>query len=196
MADTVAIVSIVSGATVAIGSVLINAALENQRIKQRVADARRQELGDLLDGSVQHFWAAYKTLFAIRVGPEPGEVGWSPDKMREFGEELDRHLDVVVADSLRVGLRTPRGADIARVHGAADRVIREYEAEYREYLEYNLVDDLIDDKTPPTPPDEELFGEMRKLRQAIRDYVGVVEPHERRHRRWPVLWFGRFSRPR
>ena len=186
MADTVAIVGIVSGTAVAIGGQW----LERQRIKQQIADARLQGLGELLDGSVQHFWAAYNTLFAIRHGPEPGDPDWSPDAMREFGQELDKHVDLVVSDSLRVGIRTPRGADIAKVHGDADRIIRNYEADYRQYLEY----DLIEEKKPPRPPDEDLFDEMRALRQAIRAYVGVVEAQGRLRRRWPMSWFDSLRR--
>jgi hypothetical protein len=186
MADTVAIISIVSGATVALGGHFINARLENQRIKQQVADARLQELGELLDGSVQHFWAAYRTLFTIREGPEPGDAGWSPDKMRELGYDLEEHVTQVVADALRVGIRTPRNAEITTAHGDANRIIRVYEAKYREYLDY----DLVDEKPPPPPPDEALFDAMGDFRQSIRKYVGVVEPQGLQRRRWPASWPG------
>jgi hypothetical protein len=181
MADLVALVSIVSGATVAIGGHFINAGLERQRIKLQVADARLQELGELLDGSVQHFWAAYRTLFAIREAPQPGDPEWSPERMRERGVELDEHVRQVVADALRIGIRTPADAEITMAHDDANRIIRVYEAEYREYLDH----DLADEKSPPRPPDRELFDAMGVFRRSIRRYVGVVEPQNRRgYPRW------------
>jgi hypothetical protein len=114
VADSVAIVSTVSGCDRGNrGVTSSNAGLERERIKQQVADARLQELDELLDGSVQHFWAAYRTLFTIREAPQPGDPEWSPERMRELGVELDQHVTQVVADALRVGIRTPADAEIS-----------------------------------------------------------------------------------
>jgi hypothetical protein len=96
---------------------------------------------------VQHFWAAYRTLFTIREAPQPGDPEWSPERMRELGVELDQHVTQVVADALRVGIRTPADAEITTAHGNANRIIRVYEAKSREYLDY----DLVDEQTAPAP---------------------------------------------
>jgi hypothetical protein len=172
MANVIAIVGIGAGALVAIVVQVMSARTEEARIRQQSADARVQELRDLLDGSVQQFWAAYRTLFAIRQALEPSYPEWSPELTREFGERLARHVDLVAGYGLRVGIRTPEGADVARAHTVADKIIRDYAAEYRAYVEYSLGDE----QGPPPPPDEEFFKGLRELRQAIRDHVGVVEP--------------------
>ena len=172
MADPVAIVSVVSGAAVAIGVPFINSRLERSRLEQQSRDARLGELRVLLDGAVQHLYDAWTTLFEIEQEaqqklprPEP-----SNDFLRRSGRRLTEQTDLVVQDGLRVRLRTPPGAAIAAVHQAAQDSIAGYERDYRRFLE----SERFEEETPPLPPPVDLSQATGSFIDEVRRFAGVV----------------------
>jgi type II secretory pathway pseudopilin PulG len=108
--ELLALVSIVSGAAVAVTVPFINARLERSRLEKQGRDARVEELRALLDGAVQHLRKTWTILYEVseegqRDLPRPQ---WSDGRLRQLGDELTTELDSVVEDGLRIKLRTPR----------------------------------------------------------------------------------------
>jgi hypothetical protein len=174
VADPVAIVSVVSGATVAITVPFINGLLERKRVQQQSRDARFDELRVLLDGAVQDLYRALAILFDIeeeRLKELPGP-DWSPKRLRQLGDRLTKVADEIVQDGLRVSLRTPAGASISAAHKEAEKVFLEYEGEYRTYLRGGL----IDQERPPEAPIHSVGRTTTVFIDAIRDFAGVVTP--------------------
>ena len=62
MADPVAIISVVSGAVVAISVPLITSGLERRRLHEQVGEARLDELGSVLDEAAVALDRAFRTL--------------------------------------------------------------------------------------------------------------------------------------
>jgi hypothetical protein len=65
VADPVAIIGILSGASVALGVPFINSRLERRRMEHQSRDARLSELRELLDDAVIHLFAGYNVLYLI-----------------------------------------------------------------------------------------------------------------------------------
>jgi AcrR family transcriptional regulator len=174
VADPVAIVSVVSGAAVAIGVPFINGQLERRRVEQKSRDARLEELRGLLDAAVQHLYKAWATMFDIEQEGQKELPGpdWDPKRLRQLGETLTAEVDEIVQDGLRVSLRTPSEARISAAHTEAQRIFLRYEAECRTYLQSGL----IDQEKPPRAPTGEAAGATAAFVDEIRNFAGVVGP--------------------
>jgi hypothetical protein len=172
MADPVAIVSIVSGAAVAIGVPFINARLERSRLEQQSRDARLGELRDLLDGAAQHLYRVWTIFYEIEqeVDRELPRPEWSDNRLRGSGTDVTEQTDVVVEDGIRIALRTEPGAAIVRAHGEAQRHVVTYELEYRRFLESERFH-----REKPPPPPSELLPAMSNFMKEVRRFAGVVE---------------------
>lgn len=167
MADTVAIVSIVSGAAVAIFVPFINATLERRRLDQQARESRLDELRAVLDRATRHVNTAWTTLYDMEqaVGTEP-----PVDRLLGFGTKLRKEVDVVVEDGLAIKLRTPDGSSIARAHEDLLNVLSLYEVDYRRFVEEGGLDN---DEIPPRPPTGEASEAMTSFIKEVRAFVGV-----------------------
>lgn len=172
MADPVAIVGILSGASVAIGVPFINARLEQRRLEQQSLDARLTELRDLLDGAVQHLFKSYYILFEIGQERRKPASDREHGRLRQLGDTLDEQSELLGRYGLRVRLRTPAGTEVAERQDQANRIVLDYAYEYRRYLDSNGMEQT----GPPIPPTEEAFRAIQALIREIRAYAGVVTP--------------------
>lgn len=174
MADPVAIVSVISGATVAIGVPFINARLERRRLQHQSRTARLDELRALLDTTLQHLFRGYWILYAIgeERKKQPSSDEWSEERLRELGKELAEETEILAQHGLRVKLRTPAAVALGQTQDRANRIFLQYNAQYRRYL----ASDLVDQEKPPAPPTDEAWGAVREMIEDIREYVGVVPP--------------------
>ncbi len=172
MADPVAIVSVVSGAAVAIGVPFINARLERSRLEQQSRDARLEELRVLLDGAVQHLYDTWTVLFELEqeAQRELPRRKRSNEFLHRSGGRLSEQTDVVIQDGLRIALRTPPEAGIGAVHRAAQDSIASFERDYRLFLE----SERFERETPPLPPTVELSQATGRFIDEVRVFVGVV----------------------
>jgi hypothetical protein len=174
MTELLAIVSIVSGAAVAITVPFINARLERSRLERQSRDARVEELRALLDGAVQHLWKTWTILYEVseegqRELPRPQ---WSDRRLRQLGDELTTELDAVVEDGLRIKLRTPPDSPMNAAHEKALEFVLRSELDHRKFLE----NESMDQERPPQPPTTEFSEAIGRFMGEIRAFVGVVDP--------------------
>jgi hypothetical protein len=172
MADPVAIVSVVSGAAVALGVPFINARLERTRLEHQSRHTRLEELRVLLDDAVQHLYDAWTILYEIGQESERGlpRPEWSDEYLRGRGKDLTEQTDVLVHDGLRIALRTHSGAPIVAVHDQAQQYVIEYELYFRRFLE----SELFDQEKPPEPPITDLSAATSRFMDEVRQFVGAV----------------------
>lgn len=163
--EAIAIVSILSGAAVAIVVPFINARLERSRIEEQSRRVRLEELRGLLDQSVQHLYDAWGLLFDIEQ--EAQKAIRSTTALRKLDATLTKQADVIVQDGLRINIRTPPDASIVTAHREAQDLFARYEAEYRRSPEVKL---------PPPPPTTAMSQAIAGFMEEIHAFVGVVPP--------------------
>src|SRR6266511_6410602 len=97
LADPVAIISIVSGATVAVTVPFISATLERRRLRWQTEMARMDELRTLLDTASVHMYEAWTVLYEIEqeFGPESAARVVSETRARALAESLTAKFDEV-----------------------------------------------------------------------------------------------------
>jgi hypothetical protein len=172
--ELLALVSIVSGAAVAITVPFVNARLERSRLEKQSRDARVEELRALLDGAVQRLWKTWTILYDVdqegqRELPRPQ---WSDTRLRQLGADLTTELDSVVQDGLRIKLRTPPDSPVNQAHEKALDFVLRCELDHRKFLE----SELMDHERPPQPPITEFSEAIGRFMGEIRAFVGIVEP--------------------
>lgn len=173
VAEAIALVSVVSGAAVAILVPFIGARLERSRLVQQSRDVRLDELRGLLDDAVQNLYLAGTILYEIleetdRELPRPD---WSDKRLLRLGQQLTEQTDVVNQNALRIKLRTPKGAAISAVHQDAVDAIALYEVHFRQFIE----SELREQEKPPPAPLEEVGTAAEELVAEVRTFAGVVE---------------------
>ena len=171
---TLALVSVIATAAVAIAVPFINAQLEEKRMTLRRREARLDEVRQLLDGALQHLVSADSILVDIQRESlkEPSASEWSPTRLRQLGEQLTVVTEQCAEDGNRLGVRIPAGSQVANALGEATMILRRYEADYHAYLGQ----EPIDQEKPPPPPEEDLWTSVRAFREEIRKFAGVVAP--------------------
>jgi len=175
VADWVAISSVVSSASVAIAVPFITARNERKRYEQQSLDARRDELRQLFDSSIQHLFKGYDVLYSIgRESVEHRAGRSSMDRLRALGRQLQNETWLIAQHGLRVGLRVPAGASLAQKQTEVNRIFLHYAFEYDNYLKANPADASA---LPPSPH-KEAFAGIRDFREEIRAFLGVVPPLE------------------
>jgi hypothetical protein len=167
MTELLALVSIVSGAAVAIVVPFLNSRLERDRLAAQGQAARLEELRALLDDAVQHLWTTWTVFF--EVAEEGRRPSPSPQRLRELAAQLAKQVDVVVADSLRVRVRMPQGAGVVEAHERAQAIVLEHELALRQHLDT----EEAGTERPPAPIGQ-LSDAMGELMDEIRAFVGVV----------------------
>jgi hypothetical protein len=178
VAEAIAIVSIVSGAAVAVLVPFVNARLERARLTQQSRDARVDELRGLLDEALQHLYVLGTILYEIneerpRELPRPE---WSEKRLQALGQRLTDQTDIVMKDGLRISLRTPQGAAIYAAHREAVDAMLQYEFQYRHFLE----SELRDQEEPPAAPVHEVSVALEKVVTEVRAFAGVVDEARKR----------------
>jgi hypothetical protein len=173
VAETIALVSIVSGAAVAILVPFVNARLEGARLIQQRRDVRMDELRGMLDEALQHLYVAFTILYEIdeESRREPPRPDWSETRLEKLGQRLTEQADVVMHDSLRISLRTPPSAAIYDAHREALNPILHYELDYRHFVE----SERRAQEPPPGSPQQEVNAAMGKLLEEVRAFAGVVD---------------------
>jgi hypothetical protein len=137
LADPVAIVSIVSGATVAIAVPFIGATLERRRLRWQTEMARMDELRTLLDTASVHMYEAWTVLYEIEqeFGQESGGRVVPEERSRALAESLTAKFDEVMRDELRIQVRLPDGALVTEKHRAMRSLLQTAEYNFRHYVE-------------------------------------------------------------
>jgi hypothetical protein len=178
VAEVIAIVSIVSGAAVAITVPFINARLERSRRELQGREARFEELRVLLDDAVQHLYTAWTILYEIEQEAQQGlpRPQSAYKHLVQHGTDLTSQVDVLIQDGLRLTLRTPPGSALKSAHAEAQQACTQYELEYRQFLG----SELVDQERPPRPPSIELSNAIALFMDEIRDFVGVALPADQR----------------
>jgi hypothetical protein len=173
VAEAIALVSIVSGAAVAVLVPFVNARLERSRLTQQSRVIRVDELRGLLDEALQHLYVLGTILYEVneerpRELPRPD---WSEKRLGQLGQRLTAQTDVVMQDGLRISLRTPQGAAIYAAHQEAVDAMLRYELQYRHFIE----SELRDQEKPPEAPLHEVSVAVEKLVTEVRAFAGVVD---------------------
>jgi hypothetical protein len=173
VAEAIALVSIVSGAAVAVLVPFVNARLERARLTQQSRDARVDELRGLLDDALQHLYVSGTILYEINEERPRGlpRPDWSDKRLGQLGQRLTEQTDVVQQDGLRISLRTPPSAAIYAAHREALDAMLRYEVQYRHFAESGL----RDQEKPPEAPLHEVSVAAEKLVTEVRAFAGVVD---------------------
>ena len=171
----VAIASVVSSASVAIAVPFITARNERKRYELQSLDARRDELRDLLDSSIQHLFKGYDILYAIaREHTEQRAGRSSVERLQALGQQLQDETWLIAQHGLRVGLRVPADARLAAKQTEVNQIFLQYAFEYDNYLK----EDPSSTSTFPPSPHKKAFAGIQELRAEIRAFLGIVPPLE------------------
>jgi hypothetical protein len=171
VAEAIAIVSIVSGAAVAVLVPFINARLERSRLVHQSQDARLEELRGILDAALQQLYVAATIFYEIQEqqnetpGPEWSE-SWISRRVSQLTEQVDR----VNEQALRIQLRTPEGAAIAAAFAEAVHHVLAYEVTLRHAFERGA----RQPEQLPRPPFNEMGAALGKFLEEVRKFAGVV----------------------
>jgi hypothetical protein len=171
--EAIAIVSILSGAAVAIIVPFIGARLERTRMAAQSREARTAEFRGLLDSAAQHLYEAWTLLYeaqqeAGRPLPRPD---WANERLREISRRLADSVDQLNQDSIRIGLRTSAASPLAAAHHPAAGLVGGYEYDLRRFVE----SEEFERATPPIPRDGELLQTLNAFTEAVRAFAGVID---------------------
>jgi hypothetical protein len=175
VADPVAIISVVSGAAVAITVPLITSAVERRRLREQVGGARLDELRSVFDEAAVALDRALRALPTWEVVAQT-----EPDDVAAYAESR-KAVEVVGTQAERIAVRLGESsAAFAGYDRARQRLI---------HLHHLVIADTamrkLPDRVDPTPvPDPEAdidFTEgRRQFRQAASDIVGPDLPSRAR----------------
>lgn len=172
LTEAIAIVSILSGAAVAIVVPFISARLERSRMKQQSREARTAELHALLDGAAQHLYEAWTILYEVEQVPrELPRPEWSDQQLRKLSDRLTEHVDTLSLDSIRISVRTSKRSPVTAAFYRARGPIDGYELEFRRFRESERRE--LD--KPPAPPTGEVQAKLGEFMEEIRAFAGVVD---------------------
>jgi hypothetical protein len=181
LADPVAIVSVVSGATVAVTVPFISATLERRRLRWQTEMARMDELRALLDTASVHMYEAWTVLYEIEqeFGPEAAGHVVSTTRARALAESLTAKFDEVMRDELRLQVRLPERASVTEKHGEMRHLLQTAEYNYRHYVENG---GLNKDRPPDLPSTSLGAAAIGAFMNEVRRVIGAT-PEARRGRR-------------
>jgi hypothetical protein len=182
LADAVAIISIVSGATVAVTVPFISATLERRRLRWQTEMARMDELRTLLDTATVHMYEAWTVLYEIEQEFGPESVGHvvSPTRARALAETLTAKFDEVMRDELRLQVRVPDRASVTEKHGAMRHLLQTAEYNYRHYVEGG---GLNTDEPPDLPSTSLGSAAIADFMKEVRGVIGATSEARRRQQR-------------
>jgi hypothetical protein len=161
VADTVAIVSVASSATVAVAVPFIGAQLERRRLNYQVTQERFGELRTQLDQSAEHMIDGVGVLATI--------AGWRPDAPRDEMpvDRLGELAIVIFQDNTRLGLRLGYDHGIVMTHSDAMQIFLEAEAKWR-----------TEQVTPSVKDHQSLLRETAEFLTEARRIVAVPRGHD------------------
>jgi hypothetical protein len=177
LADPVAIVSIVSGATVAIAVPFISATLERRRLRWQSETERLNELRRLLDTASVHMYGAWTVVYEIEqeMQTDIASARWSRERHQEQAAALTARFDDVMRDQLRVALRLPKGSAVTAKHQAMVNLLMKAEYEYRRYVEHGQ----LEERPSSLPSSAEGSQALGEFMDEVRTVVGATS--EARH---------------
>jgi hypothetical protein len=143
VADPVAIISVVSGATVAVAVPLINARLEQNRLREQRTQERFAELRTVLDGAAERLIEGHTVWSRMMAVAHKGASG----ELADLGERFTEVAVEVFRDDTRLFLRLGESHEAVAAH--QDAQLRLHEAEGRWRTE----------QTPPGMKENTEFGE-------------------------------------
>jgi hypothetical protein len=159
VADPVAIISVVSGATVAMVVPFISARLEQHRLQQQRLQERFAELRTLIDGAAERLiegQTVWSRMMAIAHADAPGELANLGTRFTELAVDVFR-------DHTRLSLRLGNDHELVAAHREAQSRLHEAEARWRTQ------------RTPPGPVANADFGEAtRRFLRAAHEIVAVL----------------------
>jgi hypothetical protein len=166
VADWVAIASIVSGATVAVGVPFISSRLERRRLSWEGHQRRLDELRSLLDTAALRFTDALNLFYEINMQiNNPPEGDFHP-RLTKLATENTEKADEIMRDGVRINLRVGSDAPVAKAHGRAMTIHTVYEAD--------LVSSLRQPEgRPPLAPWSEFSEDFRLFMEEARRIVGL-----------------------
>jgi hypothetical protein len=170
VADAVAIVSIVSGATVAIAVPFINAVLERQRLQWQGNQSRLDELRTVVDATLGEMVRANELLYDL-ASPGYSRAPDAPPK-RELALELTQRYESVKTLGTRIGLRVGSEDPIARAHGKVLSILANAEV---------IVVGAVSSKDEETPSElwkshSALGMSIHEFQEVVRDLLGPIRP--------------------
>jgi hypothetical protein len=169
--EAIAIVSIVSGAAVAVLVPFINSRLEHSRLVQQTQAARLDELRGILDTALQQLYSAATIFYEVQEQqtqtPRPKlSARWISQRVSQLTEQVDR----VNEQGLRIQLRTPEGAAIAATFRDAAKHVLGYEVELRHAFERGV----RQPEQLPRAPFYEMGVAIGTFLEEVRKFAGVV----------------------
>jgi hypothetical protein len=178
VAEAIAIVSIVSGAAVAVLVPFISARLERSRLVQQSQDARLEELRGILDAALQQLYVAATIFYEIQEWQMQKIREWQKQPLKPDWEEriskhvsqLSEQVDKVNEQGLRIQLRTPQDAAIATAFSEAANHVLRYEVAFRHFFES---ESRQPEQVPP-PPFNEMTVALARFLEEVRKFAGVV----------------------
>jgi uncharacterized protein YycO len=117
LADTVAIVSVISGATVAITVPFINSVLERQRLRWQGNQARLDELRSIVDSTIGEMARAHDLLYDIAV------EGDKQGRLAERSAALTACYLATKTYGTQLGLRLGTDDDVTVSHTAVEGIL-------------------------------------------------------------------------
>jgi hypothetical protein len=127
VADAVAIVSVVSGATVAITVPLISSVLERQRLRWQDNQARLDELRGIVDTTLGQMARVADLIFDVQQETST-PTAKMPVRLAEISAGLTEAYAAIKAHGLQIGLRLGPKDDIAAAHNAIELIVADVEA--------------------------------------------------------------------
>lgn len=169
MADPVAIVSIVSGATVAITVPFISAALERARLARQSAQERLEELRALLDACVLRFSETMALLADFEQGLGHGRLDAGQRRFQELRDAFTAKNDEVFRHGLLLSMRVGSSHPLAQAHKETVQVSMAYQAGLAAV-------EAHPDAAPPAPPYLEFSNAMFRFMDTIAPVIGPTLP--------------------
>ena len=171
MANTVAIVSVVSGATVAITVPFINAVLERQRLRWQGNQARLDELRGLVDAAVGDMVRAHDLIWDIATAVDAQADDETPDpRLGELSAELTKTYVAVKTLATRIGLRLGSEDEVAAAANDVEMTLAMADADVAQPLQRG---ERID--TGPLWSQRDSLGKgIGIFQDRVRDLIGPV----------------------
>jgi hypothetical protein len=161
LADTVAIVSVISGATVAITVPFINSVLERQRLHWQGNQARLDELRSIVDSTIGEMARAHDVLYDIAV------EGDKQGRLAERSATLTACYAAVKTYGTRLGLRLGTDDDVTASHTTVEGILANAEV-------------VVGHDPDDVPEIRNQLGEAIAVFQtAVRDLIGPIRERRR-----------------
>jgi hypothetical protein len=171
VADAVAIVSVVSGATVAIVVPFVNSMLERQRLRWQGNQARLDELRSIVDSSLAEMVRVHDLLWDLAELADSPESGPTAKERRAaLAEELTRAYGAVKTLGTRIGLRLGNEDAVAVAHDNVEVIVAQAEIAAARPLQRGEVPDAAE----LWAARNELGLAIGRFQEQVRELIGPI----------------------